>query len=69
MIAKIKNISEKRPDLDTCKIYNRKLVNLSNVKKYLNYKDEVGNLMIDDAICMAYNKYNFSELNTNEQII
>ena len=69
MIAKIKKINKKRPDLDTCKIYNRKLVNLSNVKKYLKYSDEAENLMIDDAICMAYNKYNFSELNTNEQII
>ncbi len=69
MIAKIKKINKKRPDLDTGKIYDRKLVNASNVKKYLKYKDEAGNLMIDDAICMAHNKYNFSEINTNEQII
>ena len=32
MIAKIKNINEKRLDLDTGKIYDRKLVNASNVK-------------------------------------
>ena len=69
MIAKIKNINEKRPDLDTKKIYVRKLVNVSNVKMYLKYNDEAGNLMIDDAIYMANSKYNFSELNQNEEFI
>ena len=69
MIGKIKRINNKRADTDTGKIYERKLVNVSNVKKYLKYNDEAGNLMIDDAIYMANSKYNFSELNQNEEIV
>ena len=69
MIAKIKKINEKRPDLDTGKIYDRKLVNASNVKKYLKYSDKAGNLMIDDAIHLANNKYNFNDSSINEQVI
>lgn len=69
MIAKIKKINEKRPDLDTGKIYDRKLVNVSNVKNYLKYNDESGNMMVDDAVYMANKKYNFSESDTDEQII
>ena len=66
MIAKIKNINEKRPDLDTGKIYDRKLVNASNVKNYLKYNDEAGNMMVDDAVYMANKKYIFSESDTDE---
>ena len=66
MIAKIKNINEKRPDLDTGKIYDRKLVNVSNVKNYLKYNDEAGNMMVDDAVYMANKKYIFSESDTDE---
>lgn len=69
MIAKIKNINKKRPDLDIGKIYDRKLVNVSNVKNYLKYNDEAGNMMVDDAVYMANKKYNFSESDTDEQII
>ena len=69
MIAKIKKINEKRPDLDTGKIYDRKLVNASNVKNYLKYNDEAGNMMVDDAVYMANKKYIFSESDTDEQII
>ena len=69
MIAKIKNINEKRLDLDTGKIYDRKLVNASNVKNYLKYNDKAGNMMINDAVYMANKKYIFSESDTDEQII
>ena len=31
-----------------------------NVKKYLNYKDVAGNMMIDDAIKLANEKYSFN---------
>lgn len=40
-----------------------------NVKKYLKYSDKAGNLMIDDAIHLANNKYIFNESSINEQII
>ena len=69
MIAKIKKINEKRLDLDTGKIYDRKLVNVSNVKNYLKYNDEAGNMMVDDAMYMANKKYNFYESDIDEQII
>lgn len=50
-------------------MYDRKLVNVNNVKKYLKYKDEVGDIMINDAMRMANSKYNFSGLELNEKFI
>ena len=69
MVAKIKRINDKNADIDTGKMYDRKLVNANNVKKYLRYNDKAGNLMIDDAIYMAQKKYEFFKLNMNEEII
>lgn len=69
MIAKIKNIGSKKTDIDNGKVYSRKLVKLDNVKKYLNYSDEAGNSMIDDAIDMANKKYKFIGLNVNEESV
>lgn len=60
MIAKIKNIGEVRPDLDNGKKYKRFMCLQINVKKYLNYKDKAGNIMIDDAIKLANKKYSFN---------
>lgn len=59
MIAKIKNIGEIVPDIDNGKTYKRFLANFNNVKKYLNYTDVAGNQLIDDAILMAKEKYDF----------
>ena len=61
MIATIKKINENRPDTDTGILYERFLANLDNVKKYLNYKDDAGNTMIDDAITLANQKYKFKK--------
>ncbi len=69
MVAKIKRINDKSADIDIGKMYDRKLVNENNVKKYLRYNDEIGNLMIDDAIYMAQKKYEFSKSNMNVDII
>ena len=69
MIAKVKNINENHIDPATGEMYGRKLVDINNVKKYLNYSDEAGNLMIDDAIKLAKEKYNFKDFNTNEETI
>ena len=57
MIAKIKNINENHIDPATGKMYKRELVSTDKVKKLLNYQDEAGNLMLDDAINMANKKY------------
>lgn len=59
MIAIIKGINKSRPDLDNGKLYQRYMANQNNVKKYLNYPDLAGNQMIDDAIKMVNEKYNF----------
>ena len=69
MIAKVKNINENHIDPATGDMYGRKLVDINNVKEYLNYSDEAGNLMIDDAIKLAKEKYNFKDFNTNEETI
>ena len=53
MIAKIKTINEQKADPATGKIYGRELVEIEKLKTYLNYQDEAGNKMIDDAISMA----------------
>ncbi|MBR6918072.1 MAG: hypothetical protein IKN38_07805, partial [Clostridia bacterium] len=60
-IARIKSINEARPDIDNGKIYGRELAPAESVKKLLNYKDEAGNTMLDDAIDMAKNKYDFQQ--------
>lgn len=62
MIGKLKSIGKNRKDLDTGKIYKRFLANLDNVKKYLNYLDDCGNELIDDAILMAKEKYEFKRI-------
>ena len=69
MIAKIKNINDKRPDTDNGKVYDRRLVTFDKVKGYLNYQDEAGNLMIDDAIKIARKKYDFPIINSDEEFI
>ena len=53
MVARIKSIGEERPDIDNGKMYGRELVPSGRVKEFLNYKDEAGNRMIDDAVKMA----------------
>lgn len=57
MIAKIKSINENHIDPATSEMYERELVNADKVKKLLNYKDEAGNLMLDEAIQKAKEKY------------
>ena len=57
MIAKIKNINENHIDPATGIMYGRKLVDSNELKKYLNYPDEAGNMMIDDAINKAKEKW------------
>ena len=69
MIAKVKNINENHIDPATGEMYGRKLININNIKEYLNYSDEAGNLMIDDAIKLAKEKYNFKDFSTKEETI
>lgn len=69
MIAKVKNINENHIDPSTGEMYGRKIVDINNIKEYLNYPDEAGNLMIDDAIKLAKEKYNFKDFNTDEETI
>ena len=57
MIAKIKNINENHIDPATRKMYGRELVSTNKVKELLNYQDEAGNLMIDEAIDKAKKIY------------
>lgn len=58
MIARIKNINENHVDPDTGKMYERELVNADRVKELLNYQDDAGNTMIDEAIEKAKEIYN-----------
>ena len=58
MIARIKNINKNHIDPATGKMYGRKLVSINKVKELLNYQDEAGNLMIDEAIKKAKEIYN-----------
>ena len=67
MIAVIKNFGEVRSDLDNGKTYKRFMCLQKNVKKYLNYKDVAGNMMIDDAIKLANEKYSFNLQNGGEE--
>ena len=53
MIARIKDIHENHMDPATGKMYGRELVAADNVNAYLNYADEAGNKMLDDAISLA----------------
>lgn len=69
MIGKIKKINENRPDIDTGKQYKRFFSSIHNVKKYLNYEDEAGNLLIDDAIIMANKKYKFEKISDIEDFV
>ena len=69
MIGKIENVKENRPDIDNGKLYKRHLVNVDNVKKYLNYKGEAGNQLIDSAISMAERVYSFEKVNFNEELV
>ena len=57
MIAKIKSINENHIDLATGEMYGRELVDIDKVKELLNYQDEAGNLMLDEAIEKAKEKY------------
>ncbi len=59
MIARIKDIHEIQDDPANGKRYGRKLVSISKVKGYLNYSDEAGNQMIDDAIVLGKERYSF----------
>ncbi|MEE3344274.1 MAG: NUDIX domain-containing protein [Bacilli bacterium] len=58
MIAKIKSINENHIDPATGKMYGRELVKIDRVRELLNYQDEAGNLMIDEAIEKAKEMYN-----------
>ena len=70
MIARIDKIGERKPDIDNGKTYDRKLVNINNVKEYLNYNDYAGNIMIDDAINLAKKKYSMLiQGDENEELI
>lgn len=57
MIAKIKSINENHIDLATGEMYGRELVKIDKAKELLNYQDEAGNLMLDEAIANAKEKY------------
>ena len=57
MIAKIKSINENHIDPATGKMYGRELVNTDKVKELLNYQDEAGNLMMEEAIKKAKEIY------------
>ena len=57
MIARIKDIHEIQDDPANGKRYGRKLVSISKVKGYLNYSDEAGNQMLDDAIVLGKERY------------
>lgn len=59
MIARIDKVGEARPDSDTSKIYGRRFVLVEEANTYLNYKDEAGKKMLNDAIIMAKEKYRF----------
>lgn len=69
MIATIKKIDDKHVDPATEKIYDRKLVSTYRVKEYLNYQDEAGNIMLDEAINIAKNKYVFNKINKKEELV
>lgn len=68
MITHIEKVNEVRPDIDSGKTYGRFLANPENVKAYLNY-GTAGNLLIDDAIAMAKEKYQFDASNEEEHYI
>lgn len=68
MIAKIKTIGETKPDKDNGQTYKRFMASTQNVKSYLNYSDDAGNKLIDDAIMLAKEKYKI-EFNTDEYFI
>ena len=69
MIAKIRNIDTNHMDPMTGKMYERKLVSIDNLKKYLNYSGMAGNIMLDDAIDMANKVYEFSSQNGLEEFV
>lgn len=50
MTARIKAINKNHIDPDTGRMYERRLVEAGEVKKYLGYPDKGGNQMIDDAV-------------------
>lgn len=68
MIAKIKNIKESLPDTDSGKLYQRFMSTQNNVKKYLNYPDIAGTELIDDAIKLANELYEFT-YDSKEQFV
>lgn len=69
MIGKIEQVFENRPDVDTGEQYERFLSSIDHVKKYLNYPDEAGNMLIDDAIRLATQKYSFKKISVSEEFI
>ena len=59
------HIPETKVDMET---YTTLQVEAENaVKQYLNYPDLAGNLMIDDAIKLAKEKYNINFSDTNNE--
>ena len=66
MIGKIEKVFDKRPDLDTKRVYDRFLSNIYNVEKYLNYSGNAGDLMLKDTILLAREKYEIKEINNEE---
>lgn len=62
MIAKIKRINEERPDSDNGKMYERVLIPVNRAKDILNYPDEAGNKMLEEAITLAKKRYNLPNI-------
>ena len=69
MIGKIKRVGPLKPDTDNGKIYQRLLVSPSNVKNYLKYSGTAGNLMIEDALYLAREKYEFLDVEEKKEFV
>lgn len=65
-MSKYKWISNSVPN---GKIYKRYMANQNKVKQYLNYPDLSGNQMIDEAIKIANEKYQFCYNNDKEYFV
>lgn len=68
MIAKIDKVFINRPDLDNGKIYKRLLTTKDKSIEYLNY-GKIGKELIEDAVSLANEKYNFSKYILDEEFI
>lgn len=66
MIARIKDIGKKQIDPATGKVYERALAPAPRVKEFLNYADEAGNRMLDDAIDQAKEIFGIGVFNSED---